>query len=303
MRYKVSKRILLFLCLFVSIGALIGSICMFIDPSGKLLGMSDLLPYFKVLPLSNILFQDYIFSGISLLIVNGISNLIAVYFLVKNKMLGSILGMVFGITLILWIIIQFIIFPTNILSIIFFIIGTIEFLFGYMTYVFYKQENFKFGIDDYKILKDKSDILVVYFSRMGYTRKIAYDEAIRNKANILELKTSELTSSTKGFWWCGRFGMHKWCMKINDINVDLKKYKKVIIVSPIWVFSISAPIRDFCYKYKSDINNVEYIFVHFMKANFLRVSDEVDKILNKKRIKYTSICSRFGKIIKYNVYK
>lgn len=303
MRYKVSKRILLFLCLFVSIGALIGSICMFIDPSGKLLGMSDLLPYFKVLPLSNILFQDYIFSGISLLIVNGISNLIAVYFLIKNKMLGSILGMVFGITLILWIIIQFIIFPTNILSIIFFIIGTIEFLFGYMTYVFYKQENFKFGIDDYKILKDKSDILVVYFSRMGYTRKIAYDEAIRNKANILELKTSELTSSTKGFWWCGRFGMHKWCMKINDINVDLKKYKKVIIVSPIWVFSISAPIRDFCYKYKSDINNVEYIFVHFMKANFLRVSDEVDKILNKKRIKYTSICSRFGKIIKYNVYK
>lgn len=303
MRYKVSKRILLFLCLFVSIGALIGSICMFIDPSGKLLGMSDLLPYFKVLPLSNILFQDYIFSGISLLIVNGISNLIAVYFLIKNKMLGSILGMVFGITLMLWIIIQFIIFPTNILSISFFIIGTIEFLFGYMTYVFYKQENFKFGIDDYKILKDKSDILVVYFSRMGYTRKIAYDEAIRNKANILELKTSELTSSTKGFWWCGRFGMHKWCMKINDINVDLKKYKKVIIVSPIWVFSISAPIRDFCYKYKSDINNVEYIFVHFMKANFLRVSDEVDKILNKKRIKYTSICSRFGKIIKYNVYK
>lgn len=265
--------------------------------------MSDLLPYFKVLPLSNILFQDYIFSGISLLIVNGISNLIAVYFLIKNKMLGSILGMVFGITLMLWIIIQFIIFPTNILSISFFIIGTIEFLFGYMTYVFYKQENFKFDIDDYKILKDKSDTLVVYFSRMGYTRKIAYDEAIKNKANILELKTSELTSSTKGFWWCGRFGMHKWCMKINDINVDLKKYKKVIIVFPIWVFSISAPIKDFCYKYKSDINNVEYIFVHFMKINFLRVSDEVDKILNKKRIKYTSICSRFGKVIKYNVYK
>ncbi len=40
-----------------------------------------------------------------------------------------------------------------------------------------------------------------------------------------------------------------------------------------------------------------------MKTNFLRVSDEVDKILNKKRIKYTSICSRFGKVIKYNVYK
>ena len=44
--------------------------------------------------------------------------------------------------------------------------------------------------------------------------------------------------------------MHKWCMNINDINVDLKKYKKVVIGSPIWVVSISATIRDFCYKYK-----------------------------------------------------
>lgn len=46
--------------------------------------------------------------------------------------------MTFGITLMLWITIQFIIFPTNILSITYFIIGFIEFITGYMIYVFYK---------------------------------------------------------------------------------------------------------------------------------------------------------------------
>ena len=39
MRYKVTRKVLIFLCLFIGIGALYGSFCMLIDPSGKLLKM------------------------------------------------------------------------------------------------------------------------------------------------------------------------------------------------------------------------------------------------------------------------
>lgn len=74
---------------------------MFIDPTGELLNMQELLPYFEVLPFSDILFKNYIFSGISLLIVNGISNLTAFYLLFKDKKIGIILGTVFGFTLML----------------------------------------------------------------------------------------------------------------------------------------------------------------------------------------------------------
>lgn len=84
-------------------------------------------------------------------------------------------------------------------------------------------------------------------------------------------------------------------MPIEDINIDIKLYKKIIIVSPIWVFSASAPIRNFCYKYSKEINKVEYIFTHFMNVDFENVADEVDQILNKKREKFTSICVRLGK--------
>ena len=223
---------------------------MFIDPSGKLLEMESMLPYFKVLPFSDILFQNYIFPGIALLIVNGVSNFIAAYLLIKNKKLGIILGMVFGFTLMLWIIIQFIIFPKNILSTTYFVFGMIQLITGYMTYVFYMQEDFKFNLEDYKNIGKNKDVLVVYFSRMGYTKKIAYDEAENNGANILEIKAKEKTENTSGFWWCGRYGMHKWNMPIEDMNIDFEKYDKIIIVSPIWVFSVSAPIREFCYKYK-----------------------------------------------------
>ena len=280
MRYKITKKFLIFWCLFIGIGAVWGSACMLIDPTGKLLQMDKMLPYFQVLPFSDILFQNYIFSGISLLIVNGISNLIAAYLLIKNKKIGIILGTTFGFTLMLWIIIQFIIFPTNILSTSYFVFGIIQLITGYMTYVFYNQEQFKFNLSDYENIGKNKDILVVYFSRMGYTKKIAYEQANKIGAQIIEIKAKEKTENTSGFWWCGRYGMHKWRMPIEDIDVDLKKYKKIIIVSPIWVFDISAPIREFCYKYSKDITNVEYIFTHYMNAKFENVANELDEILN-----------------------
>lgn len=303
MRYKRVKNILIFWCLFISLGALYGSICMLIDPSGKLLQMDNLLPYFKVLPYSNILFKDYTFSGIALLIVNGLTNLLAVFLLLKNKKSGIVLGGIFGITLMLWTTIQFIIFPPNALSTTFFIFGLLQAVAGYITYAFYIQEKFNFDINKYNDIGKNKDSLVVYFSRMGYTKMIAYEEANKLKSDILELEATEKTEGTLGFWWCGRYGMLKKPMPIKDINVDLNKYKKVVIVSPIWVFDICAPVREFCYKYGKDINNVSYIFTHFMRCNFTNVRDNLDKILNKKRESFTSICIRFGKIKKYNILK
>ncbi len=301
MRYKRIKKVLIFWCLFIGLGAVWGSACMLIDPTGKLLQMDAMLPYFQVLPFSDVLFQDYTFSGIALLIVNGISNLIAAYLLIRNKKMGIILGTIFGFTLMLWIIIQFIIFPMNIMSTSYFIFGLMQLIAGYITYVFYTQENFKLKLNDYKNVGKNKETVVVYFSRMGYTKKIAYEEADKLGAEIIELKAKEKTENTSGFWWCGRYGMHKWGMPIEDVNIDLKSYNKVIIVSPIWVFNISAPIREFCYKYSKDINNVEYIITHFMNTNFENAADELDKILNKKRKKFTSVCIRFGKVKKYKI--
>lgn len=295
MRYNKTRKVLIFWCLFVGICAIFGSIGMFIDPTGNLMKMNEMLPYFDTLPFSSVLFQNYIFPGIALLIVNGLSNLLAAYLLIKNKKIGIILGTIFGFTLMLWITIQFVIFPTNILSILYFVIGLLQLITGYMSYVFYKQEEFEFDIKNYNNISKNKNYVVVYFSRMGYTRKVAYEKANKIGADIIEIKAKEKVDGTSGFWWCGRYGMHKWNMDIEKIGINLKKYKKVIIASPIWVFSISAPIRGFCYKYAKDINGAEYIFTHFMNVKFESVANEMDKILNKKRSKFTSLCVRFGK--------
>lgn len=115
-RFEAARKWLIFWTLFIGIGAVAGATGMLVDPSGKAMGMAAMLPYFQVLPFAEYVFQDFVFSGIALLIVNGLSNLTAAGLLFARKKAGVILGGVFGVTLMLWICIQFVIFPLNVMS-------------------------------------------------------------------------------------------------------------------------------------------------------------------------------------------
>lgn len=153
------NKVLLIISLFIGINAIIESGLMFIDKTGSLLKMNCLLIYFKELPLSNILFNDYLFSGICLLIINGITNIVGSIMLIKNKKISYDLEIIFGILLMLWIIIQFIILPFNLLSLTFFLLGLIQTILAYICKVRYIQSVFKINYDEYKnINKDKFDI-------------------------------------------------------------------------------------------------------------------------------------------------
>lgn len=125
-RYHTARRWLIFWTLFIGIGAVAGGLSMIIDPSGKALGMDAMLPYFQVLPFADVVFQDFLFSGFALLIVNGATNLTAAVLLLRKKKLGVILGGVFGVTLMLWICIQFYMFPLNFMSTAYFIFGVCQ---------------------------------------------------------------------------------------------------------------------------------------------------------------------------------
>lgn len=297
-RYRPARRALLFWTIFIGIGAVAGSSAMLIDPSGGLMGMDAMLPYFQKLPFAEIVFQDFVFSGISLLIVNGISNLTAAGLLIANKRIGAVLGGVFGITLMLWICIQFYMFPLNFMSTAYFIFGFIQAITGYMTVVFYDQEHFTVSESDYPNIGSDPTKLVVYFSRMGYTKKRALEAADRTGAEIYEVRAAERTSGTLGFWWCGRYGMHRWAMPIEDIGVQLEKYDHVTVCSPVWVFNLCAPMREFCKKASGRIRSADYILVHHQKSLYANAADEMDRLLELKDTPAVSICCREGRYLK-----
>ena len=133
-RYDTARRWLIFWTLFIGVGAVAGGLSMILDPSGKTLHMDGMLPYFQVLPFAKTLFQDFLFSGFALLIVNGLTNLTAAVLLLRRKKLGVILGGIFGVTLMLWICIQFYMFPLNFMSTAYFIFGLCQALTGYVAW-------------------------------------------------------------------------------------------------------------------------------------------------------------------------
>ncbi|MGM9946960.1 flavodoxin family protein [Floccifex sp.] len=293
-RYTLSRKWLMFWTLFIGFGALAGSFGMLSDSSGKAMGMDTMLPYFQVLPLSEYLYQDYRFPGIALLCINGIPNLIAFILLLQKKKSGIVSGGIFGITLMLWICIQFVIFPMNFMSTIYFIFGLCQAITGYMTWIFYKQESFSFQESDYPNIGSNPRQLVVYFSRMGYVRKQAYRLANQTGAQIYEIKAQERTQGTLGFWWCGRFGMHRWAMNIKPISIDLEKYEHVTICSAIWVFSLASPVRSFCQQAKGKIKKVSYVLVHHTSGKYYSVIDEMDQLLGITHQSYTNIQCHAG---------
>ncbi|MDD6204415.1 MAG: hypothetical protein PUC05_05450 [Firmicutes bacterium] len=297
-RYKTAERWLLFWTLFIGIGAVAGATGMFADTSGKAMGMDAMLPYFQVLPFADILFCDFLFPGFALLIVNGLTNLTAAVLLLMKKKSGVILGGVFGVTLMLWICIQFYIFPFNFMSTAYFIFGLCQAATGYAAWVLRKQEEFSVDIADYPNIGTNGKRLVVFFSRMGYTEKLAYEAANRTGAEVCRIKAAQPTEGTAGFWWCGRFGMHRWAMPVAALDTDVSAYEHITICTPVWVFSLASPVRQFCRQSRGKIKEADYILVHHTKGQYGNVVREMDSLLG---ITHSSSCSVQCRMGKYRI--
>lgn len=88
--------------------------------------------------------------------------------------------------------------------------------------------------------------------------------------------------------------MHKWGMPINDI--DLSKYDCVVICSPMWVFGVCAPVREFCKMQRGKLKNVGYVLTHTMNARFENVAEDMDALLDAKHTFFESYSTQLGKI-------
>ena len=61
------------------------------------------------------------------------------------------------------------------------------------------------------------------FSRLGYVKKLACEAADEIGAELYEIRSTERTGGALGFWWCGRYAMHRWDMPIEPITAELEK--------------------------------------------------------------------------------
>ena len=131
----------------------------------------------------------------------------------------------------------------------------------------------------------------------GLTNLTAAVLLLRKKrmgAVLYEIKATELTDGTLGFWWCGRYGMHRWDMPIEPVEPELESFEHVTICSPIWVFTPCGPIKAFCRECAGRIRCVSYIISHYNNTAYTAAADELDKILGVKHSAFRSVRCRQG---------
>ena len=125
------RNIQIFWSLFIGIGAYGGAFMMIAYPSG-IFEMGEMLPDIQKLPFAEILFQDLLFPGIALLVINGVTNTISAIFIFRGNKYAAFSGMICGIMLMLWISVQFYIFPLNFMSALYFVFGFLQAVNGLM---------------------------------------------------------------------------------------------------------------------------------------------------------------------------
>lgn len=108
--------------------------------------------------------------------------------------------------------------------------------------------------------------LVVYYSRTGTTRKVAEEISKDLKSEIEEIVDTENRSGVIGWIKTGREAGKKTLAKIESPKKDPASYDVVIIGTPIWNHTFSAPIRTYITQYKN----------RFKKVAFFRTGDSID---------------------------
>ncbi len=118
MKTKVVRGVQLFWAYFIALGAVVGFGMMIYDPSGVAFQMDPLLPMLReAFPFLKSMFGNFICSAFALLAVNGIPNMISIYLIHKRNEYDALSGLVCGIVLAAWIIVEFYIWGFSGLSV------------------------------------------------------------------------------------------------------------------------------------------------------------------------------------------
>lgn len=104
--------------------------------------------------------------------------------------------------------------------------------------------------------------LVVYYSRTGHTKKIA--ETI---ADMLACDKEALIDTTNrsgfvGFMRSGYQAKRKSLTDIKELETDVSAHDLVIVGTPVWAGTVSAPVRTFLHYYKDVLKTVAFFSTH-----------------------------------------
>jgi flavodoxin len=100
------------------------------------------------------------------------------------------------------------------------------------------------------------DILVVCFSRSGYTRRIAEQIATATGADCEEIRERSSRNGLLGYWRSAREALRGSAVHIEPDSLHPRDYALVVLGTPVWAGNVSSPMRAYISKHANDFTRI-----------------------------------------------
>lgn len=127
-----------------------------------------------------------------------------------------------------------------------------------------------------------SNILCIYYSRTGVTRRVMKEVAEALEAERVEITDGVDRSGTLGYFMCGMDAMRRGTHRTKPYVTEkpLSDYDLVILGTPVWAGRCSSVIRGFLKRHGLELSRVAYLIT--------RASDDANKDVFQQMDRYTA---------------
>ena len=98
--------------------------------------------------------------------------------------------------------------------------------------------------------------LVVYFSRTGYTRRVAEEIARAAGADCVEIHEHSSRKGFLGYWRSAREALRGTAIEIKPGQLNPRDYALVVLGTPVWASNMSSPMRAYIDRHRRDFARI-----------------------------------------------
>ena len=98
--------------------------------------------------------------------------------------------------------------------------------------------------------------LVVYFSRTGYTQRIAEQIARAAGADCEPIRERSERAGFLGYWRSAREALIKSAVETEPASANPRDYALVVLGTPVWAGNMSSPMRSYIAQHGSEFGRI-----------------------------------------------
>lgn len=138
-----------------------------------------------------------------------------------------------------------------------------------------------------------NDIVCIYYSRTGNTKRAMEEIGAELKADMVELHDTADRGGWRGYLRCGMDAMRKTLEPVSHFETDrpLKEYRLVIVGTPVWAGRCSSPVRSFLKEYGDALQQVAYVVTRGGENKYEEVYEQMDHYVPRPHILAVSLRS------------